>query len=207
MTLLKKDLDQFADRAPYWDSPDKVRMAESFVEEVLRHVTPQGAWRGLEIGAGTGLVGLQLLPMIDSLVCVDTSESMLQALRSKTAGKPQVEVLHGATEEYNRRDIDFVFSNMSFHHIDDIEALLAHLSEITRPGAWLAVGDLCREDGSFHNHNPIPHQGFDRQELGELFEKAGFRVVSNETYRTLKRKREDGGEKRYEQFALIAQKS
>lgn len=198
--------DQFADRAPYWDSPDKIKMAESFVNEIFAHITPQPEWRALEIGAGTGLVGLQILPKVNSMVFIDTSESMLSELRKKTNGLDSVKILHGESEDYMNKDIDFIFSNMSFHHIVDIPALLTHLHKITLPGAKVAIGDLRSEDGSFHHFKPIPHKGFDTDLLSKQFEEAGFEVEIVKTYKTLKRRKNDSEELSFEQFILIAQK-
>jgi len=39
-----------------------------------------------------------------------------------------VEISHGEISKYRSADIDFVFSNMAFHHIEDIPKTLEHLS-------------------------------------------------------------------------------
>ena len=205
MKLLSED--SFAHRAADWDQPEKIKMAEKFVEAVLQHIEPLPQWRALEIGAGTGLVGLLLLPHIASLVCVDSSEAMLEVLRNKTTGKNNIEIVHGETTDYTKHDIDFVFSNMSFHHIPDIPALLQHLHSITRAGASIVVGDIRTEDGSFHRFEPIPHRGFDPEQLRKQFETAGFEVEQIRTYRALHRERVPGTISSYEQFILIARKA
>ena len=199
--------DRFAHRAADWDQPEKIKMAEKFVEATLHHINPLPQWRALEIGAGTGLVGLMLLPYIASLVCVDSSGAMLEVLKNKTTDKNNIEIVHGETTDYTTQDIDFVFSNMSFHHIPDIPALLQHLHSITRAGAVIAVGDIRTEDGSFHRFEPIPHRGFDTEQLRKQFETAGFEVEQIRTYRALHRERVPGTISSYEQFILIARKA
>lgn len=198
--------DYFADRAAEWDKPGKIEMADNFVQALLKHIEPQPHWKALEIGAGTGLVGLQLLPRVRSIVFEDTSEEMLKVLRSKIDDNAPVEILHGDTSKYRSTDIDFVFSNMAFHHIEDIPKTLEHLFIITMPGAKIAIGDIRSEDGSFHRFDPVPHKGFDTDELSAQFEKAGFRVLHVETYNVLRQEKIPGKLSDYEQFILIAEK-
>lgn len=199
--------DKFAHRAADWDQPEKIKMASKFVEAALKYIELQTDWKALEIGAGTGLVGMMLLPQINSIVFEDTSEAMLNVLRKKTEGQTNLEIVHGEATDYTKQDIDLVVSNMSFHHIEDIPSVLEHLYMICNPGAKLAIGDIRSEDGSFHRFEPIPHKGFDTDWLSAEFEKAGFLVKIAETYRTLKRERIPGVISNYEQFILIAEKS
>ena len=199
-------IDYFAGRASEWDKPGKISMATNFVNTLLEHVEPQPDWKGMEVGAGTGLVGLQLLPKIQSLVCVDTSESMLKVLKEKIRGLDNVEIVHGEVSSYQIQDIDFVFSTMSFHHIEDIPSALSHLYQITKSGAVIVIGDIRSEDGSFHRFDPIPHKGFDTDELSRWFEDAGFPVKLVRTYHTLVQEKIPGKTSEYEQFVLVAER-
>ena len=199
--------DNFAQRASTWDEPAKIEMTSRFVAAMLEKITPQKSWKALEIGAGTGLVGLQVLDYVDTVVFEDTSEAMLDVLMQKLEGDENAEILHGEIFDYKKQDIDLIFSSMAFHHIPDIDAALIHLHHITNPGAVIVVGDIRTEDGSFHRFEPIPHKGFDTAELSAQFEKAGFNIQSVETYNVLKRERVPGIISEYEQFLLVAQRN
>jgi ubiquinone/menaquinone biosynthesis C-methylase UbiE len=198
--------DNFAHRAAEWDNPSKVEMTKKFVAALTQKIELKANFRGLEIGAGTGLVGLQLLPLIGSLVFEDTSAAMLGVLKQKLQGDEAVELVEGEVFDYKKQDIDFVFSCMAFHHIPDIEKTVAHLYEITLPGAIVVIGDIRTEDGSFHHFEPIPHKGFDTEDLSLKFKQAGFEVLSADTYNTLTRERTPGIFSDYEQFMLIAKR-
>ena len=198
--------DTFAHKAAGWDQPDKIRMSDKFVAELLKLIDLQPHWKGLEIGAGTGLVGLQLLPHLKSCVFVDTSKAMLSILHDKVKDIPNVEILHGEVSEYIPSDINLVFSNMAFHHIEDIEATLQHLHTITKPGARVVVGDLRSEDGSFHHFEAVPHRGFDTDQLADIFHQAGFTVLMTKTYNTLHREVTPGNPRVYELFLLMAER-
>jgi ubiquinone/menaquinone biosynthesis C-methylase UbiE len=198
--------DNFAHRAAEWDNPSKVEMTKKFVAALSQNIELKKHWRALEIGAGTGLVGLQLLPYLNSVVFEDTSAAMLGVLKQKLNGDENVELIEGEVFEYKKQNIDFVFSCMAFHHIPDIEKTLEHLYQITNTGATIVVGDIRTEDGSFHHFEPIPHKGFDTNELSEKFEKAGFKILSTETYNLLNRERTPGVFTNYEQFMLVAER-
>lgn len=198
--------DHFAQRAADWDQPSKIAMTEAFVRELLTHIELDNNWKAMEIGAGTGLVGLSLLPRLKEIVFEDTSPAMLEVLKAKLQGGEPVEIVSGEVFDYKRRDIDLIFSLMAFHHIADIEKTLSHLSEITNPGAYVIIGDLVTEDGSFHHFEHIPHQGFETELLGQQFESAGFTVSDIHIYNTLQRERIPGKMSDYDQFMLIAKK-
>ena len=197
--------DTFKAKAAQWDSPDKIIMTKKFLSEMLFNVNPLPSWKALEIGAGTGLVGLNVEPLVAKVVMVDTSESMLEVLKQKLIEDSNVEILHGEVFDYKQQDIDFVFSAMAFHHLTDVEKTIKHLATITKPGAWVVVGDLVTEDGSFHSFEPIPYSGFDTDILSKQFVKAGFDVKSVKIYNTITRITDEKSTN-YEQFMLIAKR-
>lgn len=197
--------DTFITKASDWDSPERISMTKKFVDELLMHVSPLSTWKALEIGAGTGLIGLQIEPFVSKVVFEDTSESMLNVLKQKLNDDIKAEILHGEVFEYKQRDIDLIFSSMAFHHITNIEKTLQHLAMITKTGAWVVVGDMETEDGSFHGFEPVPHLGFDTSILSEQFRQNGFDVKSVNIYNTIS-KGIDSIIMNYEQFILIAQR-
>lgn len=197
--------DTFVAKAAEWDSPDKINMTTKFLGELLYHVTPLPSWKALEIGAGTGLVGLQIEPLVSKVVFEDTSESMLEVLKQKLNENSNVEILHGEVFDYAQQDIDLIFSNMAFHHIPDTEKTLQHLATITKAGAWVVIGDLVTEDGSFHRFEPIAHRGFDTSVLTKQFAQAGFDVKLVKIFNVITRTIE-AESTNYEQFILIAKR-
>ena len=197
--------DTFVNKAAQWDSPDKINMTQKFLHEMLFNVNPLTSWKALEVGSGTGLVGLNVEPLVSKVVLVDTSEAMLGVLKEKLTESSKVEILHGEVFDYKQQDIDFVFSAMAFHHLNDVEKTLKHLATITKPGAWVVVGDLVTEDGSFHGFDPIPYCGFDTDVLSKQFVNAGFDVKSVKIYNVITRVVEEKTTN-YEQFMLIAKR-
>lgn len=192
--------DTFVTKANEWDSLQRMALAKKFVDELLKNVSPKHDWKAMELGAGTGLIGLQILPLVGKVVFEDTSESMLNILKQKLTGEENIEILHGEVSDYKNRDIDLIFSSMAFHHIEDIEGTIQHLSTITKPGGLVVIADLVTEDGSFHSFEPIPHRGFDTSVLSEEFQRVGFEVKSVYVFNKVSKAID------YEQFILIAQR-
>ena len=197
--------DNFKAKAAQWDSPDKIEMTKKFLREMLFNVNPLSSWKALELGAGTGLVGLNVEPLVAKVVLVDTSESMLGVLKQKLHADSKVEIMHGEVFDYKLQDIDFIFSAMAFHHLNDVEKTLEHLATITKTGAWVVVGDLVTEDGSFHGFEPIPYCGFDTTILSKQFVQAGFDVKLVKIYNVITRITNEKTTN-YEQFMLIAKR-
>ena len=199
-------MDNFAHRAADWDQPSKIKMTSVFINELRKNIPIESRWKALELGAGTGLAGLQLLPELGSLVAEDTSTAMLEVLKGKLTGTEPVTIVNGEIFEYKQCDIDLLFSVMAFHHLPELETALEHISTIVKPGGYVVVGDLMPEDGSFHRFEPIPHKGFEPEELKMKFENSGFTVEKLYVYDTLTRERIPGKMSDYEQFILIARK-
>jgi len=197
--------DDFVSKAAQWDSPDKINMTKKFLSEMLFNVNPQSGWKAMEIGAGTGLVGLNVEPLVAKVIMVDTSKSMLEVLKQKLNDYSKVEILHGEVFNYTQQDIDFVFSAMAFHHLDDVEKVIQHIATITKEGAWVVVGDLVTEDGSFHGFAPIPYCGFDTAVLSKQFSQAGFDVKLMKIYNVITRITDEKTSS-YEQFMLVAKR-
>ncbi|MDD3320886.1 MAG: class I SAM-dependent methyltransferase [Paludibacter sp.] len=198
--------DNFAHKAAEWDTPSKKGMTDKFVKEMMLQITIHPQWKGLEIGAGTGLVGLQIAPYLKNIVFEDTSEAMLEVLKSKLGKDSPHEILHAEIFEYTKQDIDFVFSCMAFHHLPDIDKALKHINKIITKDAIIVVGDILTEDGSFHRFEPIHHKGFDLSKLMHQFIDAGFEILTAHSYNTLTRERTPGVFTDYEQFILVAKK-
>lgn len=197
---------RFNEIAHTWDNPRKARMAETFVNALMNKIEILPEWNCFEIGAGTGLAGMLLLPRVKLLVFEDTSENMLKVLKEKTANHTNADTFLGKVTDYKGGVFDLVISNMAFHHIAEIDKTLQHLAEITAENATVAIADLVEEDGSFHNGMEVPHRGFNIEMLSSQFDNAGFEVLHTEVFDVIRKVDENGSEKIYERFILIGKK-
>lgn len=173
----------FDERAPEWDTPERSERANAIARLILETLEPNGDARVLELGAGTGLLGLALLPHVGSVVLADASGGMLDVAEAKIASgrHPRARTLrHVLTvDPLPAERFDLVVSLMALHHVPDTAAALDHLAALLVPGGRIAIVDLEAEDGTFHSDpaEAVLH-GYDREVLRALAEDAGFRDVA-----------------------------
>ncbi|NLT07263.1 MAG: class I SAM-dependent methyltransferase [Solirubrobacterales bacterium] len=121
---------------------------------------------GLEIGAGTGYFGLNLVRagVIDSYTATDISPGMLGVL-AKTAETLGIEAATTCTEAselpFEDESFDIVFGHAVLHHLPDLDGAFAEFMRVLRPGGVVA---FCGEPS---------HYG-DR--LAEIPKRAAWRV-------------------------------
>jgi ubiquinone/menaquinone biosynthesis C-methylase UbiE len=208
------DLDpkSFDAKAPTWDTPQRVSRAAAAASAIRSAVSFPPRCRAIEIGAGTGLVGLALLDQLAELVLADTSEGMLAEARRKIAERnlDNVRVIHYdlvADPLPDWAPFDAAISQLVLHHIEDTAAGLAGFRRLLSPGGLLVALDLDAEDGSFHGTigQGVHHLGFDRGQLARLTEAAGFSDVRVRDGVTVGGAEHD--DVRYPMFLLTARRS
>jgi ubiquinone/menaquinone biosynthesis C-methylase UbiE len=134
----------------------------------------------IDIGAGTGLLGLELAPDVDSVVLAEPSAGMLEVARRKLADSGPANVtaieLDLPTDPPAGSPFDLAVSLLVLHHVEDTRAALSSIHAMLTPGGHIALLDLDAEDGSFHDADTegIHHRGFDQPELVELAGAVGF---------------------------------
>ena len=159
----------------------------------------------MDYGCGTGLVGMELSRITRDVVYLDSSESMIEILKKKLDAQKDWgrTIIQGEIFAYNQRDIDIITTLMALHHIEDIDGVLNHITQnILKSSGVIVIGDLTEEDGSFHNGDPVPHKGFNKEELAGKLSKAGLEVINSYTYNTMVK-----GDKKFDQFIMVAKKS
>ena len=104
-----------------------------------------GPWRrGLEVGAGTGYLSLNLMAAgaLENVVATDISPGMLEALEANAArlGLP-VETRVAQAEHLPVPDasVDVVLGHAVLHHLPDPARGLAEMRRVLRPGGTLVI--------------------------------------------------------------------
>ena len=203
-----RDFDKVA--ASWDDKPQRRILASAVATGIATDVQLHRELQALEYGCGTGLCGLQLSAEIGQLTAVDTSSGMLEELKKKC----QVLGLENVTPVLISPDswtlpagaFDLVFSSMVLHHIAETQTLLKHFLQALKPGGVLAIADLEREDGTFHDDSTgIAHHGFDLQELATILERLGFIILKKRTVHTILKQHGDE-ETAYPVFLMTAKK-
>jgi ubiquinone/menaquinone biosynthesis C-methylase UbiE len=177
-------MSRFDEKAQEWDTPERQARAREAAAIIREHVPLDDGMRAIDIGAGTGLLGLELASDVGSMVLAEPSAGMLAVAQEKlsAAGPGNVTAIpfdlqSGPPES---GPFDLAVSLLVLHHVEDTPAALATIHAMLAPGGRIALLDLDAEDGTFHeDQEGIHHHGFDQASLADLARAAGFLEVES----------------------------
>jgi 2-polyprenyl-3-methyl-5-hydroxy-6-metoxy-1,4-benzoquinol methylase len=198
----------FDDRAQTWDlDPGKQERAVTVATVFRQRVPLSRDWYALEYGCGTGLLSFALHADLGRITLADSSPGMLAVVDRKIAAAGlthlQPLALDLLTDPPPAERYDLIYTLMTLHHVADVGRLLRIFHGLLRPGGWLGIADLDREDGSFHGPGFTGHNGFDRGALRASLAEAGFGSVDFSTGYVIK-KTTDQGQREYLVFLVVA---
>lgn len=177
----------FDEKARSWDTPDRQARAEIVAAAIRDNVALAPSMRAIDLGAGTGLLGLALAGDVGEMVLAEPSAGMREVIAGKLASGPPANVRAIAFEVPDDppagERFDLAVSMLVLHHLPDTSAALRAIFRLLRPGGLIALADLDTEDGSFHGPGAegVHHHGFDRGELVSRAGEAGFADVEVRT--------------------------
>jgi 2-polyprenyl-3-methyl-5-hydroxy-6-metoxy-1,4-benzoquinol methylase len=198
---------RFDEKAADWDTEERQERVREVAAIIRRHVPLTSAMRVIDIGAGTGLLGLELAPDVAAVVLAEPSAGMLSVARSKLSdgGYPTVTAieLDLPADPPPEAPFDLAVSLLMLHHVEDTRATLSSIHALLAPGGRIALLDLDAEDGSFHEEDAegIHHHGFDQVDVARLAESVGFEEVESRNVSEIER---DG--RAYAVFLLTGRK-
>jgi ubiquinone/menaquinone biosynthesis C-methylase UbiE len=196
----------FDEKAQDWDTPERRDRARAIADIIRAHVPLSRSMRAIDIGAGTGLLGLALAADVGSMVLAEPSAGMLAVAREKLAadGPDNVTAIPFDIQAAppGGASFDLAVSLLVLHHVEDTTIALRAISELLAPGGRIALLDLDAEDGTFHDDpEGIHHHGFDQAALRTTAASVGFRDVETRIVSEIDR---DG--RMYPLFLLTAQR-
>lgn len=159
-------------------------MREDYFDEALKEIViPKTKIRGsvvADLGAGTGFLSLALADTAALVFAVDQSKNMLSEL-SLEARKRQMNHLFpikGLFTDIPLFDdsMDYVFTNMALHHVEDPEKAIAEMYRILKPGGTLIISDVEAHTGTWaHEEMHDVWLGFHHAQIEQWIRAAGFK--------------------------------
>jgi len=209
MTTEKRDFNK--DAAAWDENPGRVKMAESVFKSLEDNLKFSEDMDVLDFGCGTGLLSLQILPLVHSVTGADSSTGMLDVLNAKKKAMDltmlQTLYINIENGEKLSGSYDAVTSSMTMHHIEDPGSLIKQFNDIIKSGGSLCIADLDSDDGKFHdNKDGIFHEGFQRDEMKTLFINAGFTEISDVTAAEISKQDADGKMNNFSIFLITGRK-
>lgn len=180
--------DIFEQMAAHYDSPDRVASANIIAAELRRHIHA-AAERGttgksaMDYGCGTGLVGLQLSDMFESVLYVDASPQMVEQMNAKIAraGIQNANTLCSdfTVDTLPETRFDIIFMAQVLLHIRDTRLILEKLYSLLNDGGQLLIADFNKDESIVSDK---VHNGFIQSELKQLMLDTGFTSAESKTF-------------------------
>jgi excisionase family DNA binding protein len=169
----------FASVAPVYDELRKGCYGEALRELLMSRFTPQGGDHVADIGAGTGYLTKSLAKYAAQVSAIDSSPDMLEVAGKDLAkaGLTNVVLMEGDAHDLPLDDSsqEMIFANLLLHHIIEPPLAIKEMFRAVKPGGTVVITDV--------DQHPYPWvkqeksdiwQGFDRAEIKEWFQTAGF---------------------------------
>ncbi|WP_319537916.1 class I SAM-dependent methyltransferase [uncultured Methanospirillum sp.] len=205
----KRDFDS---EAMTWDKePGRVKLANDGAIVIREMISLLPDMDVMDFGCGTGLLTLQIQPLVRSITGIDSSQGMLNVLDMKIQNQSITNVKSYLTDISRgvlpSGEYDLVVSSMTFHHIKDIPLLLNAMAGVTRSSGQIVIIELDPDDGKFHDSNEgVFHFGFERSIMKKLLEDAGYDSIREKTAATMKRVSQTGETRDFSIFIMAGRK-
>lgn len=180
-----RDFDK--DAATWDENAARVKMTTNIANSIKDAVPLNQNMHVLDFGCGTGLLTLQLQPLVKSINGYDSSKGMLKVLGEKIENQKIanittifIDIEQGGVLE---GCYDLAVCSMTLHHVRQPRALIKQFKRVLKPGGFLCIADLDSDGGLFHGANSagVFHNGFDRDLIREVLREARFDHVMFQT--------------------------
>lgn len=209
MNIERRDFDR---EAATWDEvPTRVKLATDIAAAISEEIVLTSNMDVLDFGCGTGLLTLQLQPLVHSIMGLDSSRGMIDVLKAKIDKKnlPNVRTQYIDTDtgDILKGSYHLIVTSMTLHHVKEIRPLLDQFYRIVAPSGYLCIADLDLDEGKFHGNNDgVFHFGFDRAVLRQAFMEAEFRDIRERTAAEVMKPVSDGGVQPFTVFLMTGRK-
>lgn len=172
----------FEKMAKRYDTDDRIELAKVITKEVRSELQQSKSKFLLDYGGGTGLISLELLDLVDSILLVDSSKQMLDVAENKIAYKEIKNArVHQAdfTEEASEFKADIILMSLVLLHVPDTQKVLLELFNTLNDGGKLIIIDFDKNTKVSH---PKIHNGFSHDEMKQRLSDVGFKTNEIKTF-------------------------
>ena len=182
--------EQFAVQAEHFGDAPMAMGNEAYQAWSLAQIPLSARDLVLDVAAGTCLITQKLARRARAVVALDATPEMLQkgVQQAREQGIDNLLPVVGEAEHLPFLDgtFDLVVSRLLLHHVVDVDAVLAEMARVCRPGGTVAVIDLvcvaAKEDEAYYNalerlRDPSHTRALYREELRDACQRAGLVCV------------------------------
>jgi 2-polyprenyl-3-methyl-5-hydroxy-6-metoxy-1,4-benzoquinol methylase len=204
---------EFDEKAKAWDDdPQHAKRAQTIAKAIGEEIPNDPSLTAMEYGCGTGLLSFPLRDRFSKITLIDSSKGMLEVLKEKItrSGATNMEALNIDLLESPKSfstTFSVIYSAMVLHHIPDISKMLSTWHSLLAHPGYLFIADLDSDKGLFHGPEFKGHNGFDRNDLQKIAEKAGFVEVKFRTVSEINKTASDGVQRTFPLFLMVCKKT
>ncbi|SHF33712.1 Methyltransferase domain-containing protein, partial [Seinonella peptonophila] len=110
----------FEQMARKYDTEERIELAKVIVKEVRAELRNSKSKSLIDYGSGTGLIGLELSDLVDSVLLVDSSKQMVEVAKEKISHKGMTNakvICSDFTKETPKLKSDIVLMSLVLLHI------------------------------------------------------------------------------------------
>lgn len=197
-------INQFNQLAANYDTPKNRDMAKRSTDAIRSLLDKNHTKTAIDLGCGTGNVGLDLLEEFESMLFVDASTNMIEQVEKKLVDidtkKATVLCLDIEKDVQLPYKVDTIILSLVLHHISDSHQLLLKLYEALNEGGQLLIIEMEKQEENSSNH----HHGIDRLVLAATLTEVGFQNIQSDIFYNAKKESDEQGLSR---FILSARKN
>jgi len=197
-------MSSFDKRAKDWDKLQRrVKNAKNIADAIEKSIDLKSFESVVDFGVGTGLLGFEIAKKVKKVYGIDTSAKMLEEIKAKNTSDLYIKpIKKDLINEKCDLEVDGIVSSMTLHHIEDIYHLFERFYEMLNKGGFLAIADLVKEDGTFHDDNTtVKHFGFEKEYLFDILNEIGYKDYDFKITHSVKKPH-----KEFQIFLLTARK-
>lgn len=169
--------------ASTYDTEERIRITGIIVAEIRRTLKDTSKKKAMDYGCGTGLIGLELLDLFDSMLFVDEATNMISEVRKKIERMEMnnADTLCADLSTYDKHDlnIDTIIMCQTLIHVPNTIYLLENLHGILNEHGDLIIIDFDKNE---RVRSDMVHNGFDQKELSKMLREIGFDQISSHTF-------------------------
>jgi ubiquinone/menaquinone biosynthesis C-methylase UbiE len=204
-------MNEFDLKAADWDAnPMHWDRSRAITDGIVELIPLKKTMSALEYGAGTGIASFLLKDRLKNITLMDNSKEMIRVTNEKIekSKSSNLKAIEFDLEQngYTESKFDLIYTNLVLHHVSDIRGIIGKFSELLNSGGYLAIADLCKEDGSFHGEGFTGHNGFSIDWLSDVLKKQGFSSLACRNVYTIDKKINETEFRQFDVFLLTALK-
>lgn len=166
---------------PEWDAIRQVFDDDVLRARAITRLIEPGT-KVVDVGTGTGVLACELAQIGLDVVGIDSSESMLEAARTKleglalpATGRIRFEQADAAALPFADEELDAAFAHMVLHYMPSPEVVVMEMARIVRPGGHVVIVDFRAHAIEWMKRDlGVRWMGFSHEDVTGWFAHAGL---------------------------------